>query len=246
MTLQRRTRLILTTACIAAVPVSAFASEVDLDFAADGKSRWYEWSSGVFAQLDQGRDGDPALDGFFDVTDLDDSDGLTPIFGAVDVFPLEGNLADIGTLSYDGPVGGTGTFAVTAINLNFQPFVADDDALLDAFSTGPYTTTVSGISGTVTLVGGVVTSFDNIVGDVTFSYPNATGSVDYFGDDALVLDGLTFDLGLREAVAPSPFSPVQDLEWDVFGAASGVSVPEPGIATLGLLTLGSLLGRRRG
>ncbi|MEM9703433.1 MAG: hypothetical protein AAF907_13420, partial [Planctomycetota bacterium] len=74
-------------ALLAAVP--ADAGTVDLDFLADGKSRWYEWSSGVFGQLDQGRNGDPALDGFFDTADLDDSDGLTPVFGAVDIFPFE-------------------------------------------------------------------------------------------------------------------------------------------------------------
>ncbi|MEM6363617.1 MAG: hypothetical protein AAF745_04260 [Planctomycetota bacterium] len=225
---------------------STFAGTVDLDFTADGKSRWYEWSSGVFAQLDQGRDGDPAIDGFFDVGDLDDSDGLTPAFGAVDVFPFESNFSNIGTLDFDGPDGGTGTFSVTGLNLNFQPFVADDDALLNGFGAGAYQTIVSDVTGTVSMTAGIVTSFDNVVGDVTFAYPVGPASLDFLGVDAIVLDGLTFDLGLRDAVAPSPASPIQDLEWDVFGTASGVSaIPEPAAPLL--VTVASLIsyGRRR-
>ncbi|MEM6394330.1 MAG: PEP-CTERM sorting domain-containing protein [Planctomycetota bacterium] len=228
----------------------AHGGELNFFVVADGDSRWFDYFSDAFAQLDQGRDGDPALDGFFDVADLDDSDGLTPIGGTADVFPFEENFK-LGTFTYDGPADGTGTFNVTGFDLNVAKFVADDDAVLNAFSFGPYTTTVTDVTGSVTLIDGTIVSFNNVEADVAFEYTtfnpqNPTGPTIpavFDGVDALQVDNLDFSLNVFDVFEPSPFSPPFPQEWDLSGSV--VPVPEPAALTLVGVGLAVTTLRRR-
>ncbi|MEM1213298.1 MAG: PEP-CTERM sorting domain-containing protein [Planctomycetota bacterium] len=219
----------------------AFGDEtLPFNLLADGSSRWYEWSSTAFAQLDQSRSGDPAADGFFSTSDLDASDGLTPAFGAVTVFPFDEVFEGLGTFTFDSTGDFDGTFNITALDLNFQPFVADDDAFINGLGAGAYQTIISNVSGTVTLDNGKVTGFDNVTADVTFTYPSPLGPISFSGLDALTIDGLDFALNLRDQVTASPL-PEQDLQWEI----TGTFVPEPSSVTILALALTATSLRRR-
>lgn len=225
--------LALTAAAMVAQP--AAAATFNLSLTADAGSRWYEYYSAVYAELgsdwgtitagaDQGEQGD----GFYLV-----SNGAKVGSGAV-VFPNAGNFINIGSISYDA-----GTGAITGLTLDFDNYVADNDAL--GFG---YTTTTSNVSGTVSLSGGLVTGVQ-LQSNIAFTY---FGSVSY--DGLFSITGNRFDLAVDETnVVPLGGQPRSiRLAWDVQGGVQNLApVPEPTTYALMLGGLGvlAMAARRR-
>ncbi|MEM6980219.1 MAG: hypothetical protein AAF539_11190 [Planctomycetota bacterium] len=221
---------------------------IQIDLVADGDSRWYQWDAEVFAQLNRGRNGDPSLDGFYFTADTDADEFINGVRmvpmgggdGTADVFPFEEDFSNIGNIVFDGENGSSGTFDIQEINLDFHPYVNDDDSTL---GTRAYSTTATNVSGSVTLDDGVVTSFNQVSADIAFTY-DITGLPDFvFAEtNALEFDGLDFQLSLRDTAFNGAF----DFEWDVFGTASGVSaIPEPSSFTLALIIVAAVFRTRR-
>jgi len=246
---------------IAACAVSAAgwtgaqADTFQLDITADGDSRFFDLFSGAFAQLDQGFGGNAATDGYFSVADETNSllsgttqlnvgnqaafDAFSPsnfvtLGGGVDLFPNEADFTGLGSIDFDA-----GTGNITDLTLNVFPFVSDNDTLL-AGNTGPYTTSVSSVVGTVTQGSGGLTSID-LTADLAFVYG---GAISYNGQ--VSISGDRFDLFVDEQPqVPSPFGGTVPfrLAWDIEGQVNNL-VPEP--ASLGLVSLGLLaMGIRR-
>ncbi len=205
----------LAAALLAATP--AHAADHSLSLTADGSSRWYEFVSDAFAQLDRGFNNNPALDGFYLISAEPDPWNPTvfqPIGGGADVFPHEADFASIGTITYTG--SGNGTFPITAITLDVARYVADDDALT---STG-YTTTVTAPSGTITFAGGQLVDL-TLTANVRFTYDGSgfgLGNLSY--DGTFEVDGGRFSLFVDDS-NDSDFGPLRYV-WDVAGAVAGL------------------------
>jgi hypothetical protein len=203
---------------------AASAATFNLSFTADGSSRWYEYFSDSFAQLDRGFGGNPALDGFYSISALPT---FTQIGTGADVFPTEAAFANIGSLAFADTFTGSGleTAAITGLTLNFSPFVADDDNITAA----GYTTGLSAVSGNVTLFNGAVTAI-NLTSTITFTYDFSgfgAGPLPYSG--SFVITGQSFDLYVDHAY--TAFAP-NDLRyvWDVTGTVNDLAtaaIPEP-------------------
>ncbi|MEM6552710.1 MAG: PEP-CTERM sorting domain-containing protein [Planctomycetota bacterium] len=232
--------------CLTVLP--AHAGELSFEVVADGSSRWFDFFSDSFAQLDQGFNGNQSLDGFFLISS---QPGFVPEGSGADVFPSEANFNRLGTFTFDGPDGGTGTFNITAFDLDFARHVADDDSLYDGspLSLGPYQTIVTNISGTVTLVDGTIQSFNSVEADVAFRYNFIDPTIpaptfaDYDEEDALTIDGLDFSLDVFDAEQPSSFSPSIAQQWLITGSV--VPVPEPAALTLLAVGVAAATLRRR-
>jgi hypothetical protein len=238
----RSSLLAATLAAILTAP--APAGTFDLSLTGDGDGRWFEYFSDAFAQIDRGFDGDPALDGFFLISALP---GFTPIGGGADVFPFEQFFTNIGSIDHDGPDGGTGTFSITGLTLDFAPFVADDDSLLN---TG-YTTSVSNVSGSISFVGGIASAI-SLTSDITFTYDatsSGLGLLPYDGTFSIAGDRFTLLVDDTNSTAFGDFR----YAWDIEGTVDGVAgvIPEPSslaLAAVGLAGIGlaGLRRRRRG
>ncbi|MEM8844278.1 MAG: hypothetical protein AAGB35_04465 [Pseudomonadota bacterium] len=164
--------LIATTFIISGVAHSA--STFQLDLTADGSSQFRDVFSNAFAQIDKPFSGSQVNDGFFCIGD--DGGALctgpgVEIGGGFDVFPNESAFTNVGTLEYDN-TGITGTGVEIAnitglMNPNFNQHVASINVFGAVFDT-----VVSGISGTVTLFDGSVSSI-NFSSLIQFIYPGS-------------------------------------------------------------------------
>jgi hypothetical protein len=223
-------------ALLLASPVTA--AELDLQLTANGDSRWYDYFSDVFAQADGGPlypGGAGQNDGFY-------QESLLPAFvtlgAGTNVFPLGTDFGVAGTVTVDdSAVTGSGIelAPITGLSIDFDSFVADDDAVTNA----GYATAFSGISGSVTYTNGVPTSID-LDSTVTFSYDYSSfgaGILDFVGDFEIVAG--SFDLSVDAPTYPSPFGTIE-FEWDVTGSAAALTpppaVPFAGSVGLALLT----------
>lgn len=189
-----------------------------LNFDADGEGRWYDFFSDAYAQINQGFNGNPATDGFFQIS----SPG-TQIGGGADVFPFESAWDDVGAVYYDlSAFSGTGTESVpiTGGTFDFSKYAADDDTVTNL----GYTTTVTVNSGSATFVDGTLSDMQANF-NVNFEY---TGFPAWTGTLILGEDGtFTLDAGdLSAAIGTINFA------WDFDGtysaSATTGSCPDPG------------------
>lgn len=251
--------LAAVTLALSTTGSGAFAATFDLDLVADGDSRWYEFFSGAFTQLDKGFDAgsgpDPALDGAFliegdapgyDVDTFDPTTFAPAVFaqigGGVDSFPNEANFSSNYSVEYDasGLTGaGLETAPITAFNLAFENDIADDDGLV-----GGYTSSTSAASGTVSLVDGTVVSV-NGGASVTHTYDFTAfgaGPLPYLG--AFSISGNQWSL-LVDGSYPSGLGTPLRYVWDAHGTATSL-VPEPSsLALVGLIGVAPFVLRRR-
>lgn len=209
---------------------AASAASFGLTLRADDGSRWYEYGSDVYAELGSTHPG--GGDGFYLIG------SGTPIGTGAEVFPNANNFLNIGSVTYDNVTGN-----VTGLTLDFDNYIADDDAVVN---TG-YTTTLSGISGSVVRAGaGGAVSAINLTSNVTFTYVTGFGNFAYNG--TLVFNGTGFVLDVDDT-ATTPLGESR-YRWDVTGTIQGLAapVPEPSTYALmmaGLLTVGAIARRRR-
>jgi hypothetical protein len=181
--------LLLATALTSTA--SAAEKNLPLTGIADGDSRWYEYYSDAFGQLDQGFKGNPANDGSFLISELPD---FVPIGGGADIFPREAEF-DLGTLTYDdAALTGVGaeTAAITGYTVDVSKNIADDDAL---FSTG-YATTLANVAGSLSFDGGQLVGI-TLTSDITFTYE--IGPLAY--DGAFSITGNRFELLVDELIS---------------------------------------------
>lgn len=203
---------------LAAAAAPAAAADFPLSFTADGSSRWYEFYTDSFAQLDKGYGGDPALDGFFRIGA--EADPFAPVVfqeaaDGADVFPHEHAFANIGTISYAG--SGDGTFPITAVALDVSPHVTAEYGVLGT----DYRTTVASPIGTVTVSGGVVTDIRleaAIRFELDANYIPSMGWLPY--DGTLSMAGDRFDILVDDEVAFAHGN--LRYVWDLTGRIEGV------------------------
>lgn len=219
----------------------AQAANFTLSLDADNGSRWYDYYSDVYAQLgadwgvienENSAEVGEHADGFYLI-----GSGAKVGSGAI-VFPYGGDFDNIGTLSYNELTGAITGF--TVVN-GFQPYVADNDGLPHGLTGGAgYSTTLTGVSGSVTLVDGAVSAID-LVSTITFSYASYgyTGTFTINGDRfALNVDDTKTALGRTVRLA-----------WDVDGGVAGLAAPVPEPTTYAMMGMGLLavagMARRR-
>ncbi|MEM9080592.1 MAG: PEP-CTERM sorting domain-containing protein [Verrucomicrobiota bacterium] len=229
----KHTLTALSTLALFAAPAAQAASSLLIDLTADGDSRVYDYFSDVYAQIDQ----EP--DGFY----LISTDG--PIGGGLDVFPSEGSWSNIGSFELSGMATGIGTesFSITAAAFDFGTYISSDFTAI-----GPYLTSITINSGSVSLLDGVVTAL-TLDSDIDFIFP-AVGGASYSGGfdiDLAATDQFTLDVDDTNTF-PNPFGGFADLryEWNATGAVnSTLVIPEPSTALLGALGFACALRRRR-
>ena len=198
---------------------SAHAATFPLSFTADATSRWYDLFIGHFAQLDRAVAGTPPQSIMYD-TDAEANPFAPTVYQATGsnepVFVNGSAFANIGSVTYTG--SGNGTFPVTAISLNVAPHVRSQDASALGVT---YTTTVSTVTGTITISGGVPTSIDvnasiRFTMDASFIPPLTTipfdGTLAFAGNrfDIFVDDDYDFGHGVLHHA------------WDLTGGIDGV------------------------
>ncbi len=222
--------------------VTASAADLALTGTADGDSRWYDFFSDSFAQLDR------TPDGFYLIsaeTDPFNPAAFQSVGGGADVFPdPDEALFDLGVVSYDDSgLTGTGveTVAITGYtNLDFQKNIADDDALTNS----GYGTSLSNVVGTVTFTDGALTGI-NLTSDIVFTYDfSGFGAGDLTFSGTYSIAGDRFDLLVNNESYPSGFGDIRFV-WDSQGVVNQV-IPEPASALLLLAgSLGFVRRRRR-
>ncbi|MEM7401808.1 MAG: TonB-dependent receptor [Pseudomonadota bacterium] len=186
----------------------------NLNFTANGDGRWVDIFSDAYGQIDQGYGGSAVLDGFFQFSALP---AVTILGTGADIFPFEGNWADVGLVLYDNSsLTGVGaeTAPANAGIFDFDTYVADNDSIL---SVG-YDTSVALNAGNVTFNNGTPTAVDATY-DIFFTY--AAGNLGGFPIPATTSTGTltlnpdnTFDL-----FADGPSSTIGQLGfiWDFDG-----------------------------
>lgn len=198
--------------------------QVELSLTADGGSRFYEYFSDAFAQIDQGWNGSAVLDGFFLISSLP---GFSTIGGGFDMFPLEGDWVDIITMDYDvdGLTGiGSEQAPIVALVADFNPFIPGNGTILAR----PYTTEFSAISGMVNLFDGDIVSIETLQATVTFVF-DTSDLIGVFGLGAtleaegnfIVLNDGSFTL-YSASEAPLTLG-TPDVEWDLSGQVNPAS-----------------------
>jgi hypothetical protein len=203
---------------------SATAAVVDLSLVADGTGRWYEYLSDAFCQVDGGPSypGAPGFDGSYQTSLLP---AYTTLGGGSVCFPNGANFGNVGTVTVDdtGLTGtGTETASITDIEIEFNDFIADNDAIV-----GGYTTMITNESGTVTYENGVATSVD-LTMDVEFVY-----DASLFGLGLLGFNGVF-------SIASNDFTLLVDetnnvrYVWDVTGSAAVAGNIAPAVPVFGL------------
>ena len=207
----------LAFALVLASPLQA--ATLPLSFTADTTSRWYDFYVGHFAQADRSAGGTPPPSIMYDI-EAEANPFAPTVYQATGVnrvvFANGRAFANIGSLTYNG--SGDGTFPVTAITLDVATHVRSDTA--SALGT-TYTTTVSSVSGTITIAGGAPTSIDvsaavRFTMDASFIPPLTTipfdGTLAFAGDrfDIFVDDDYDFGHGILHNA------------WDLTGSIDGV------------------------
>ncbi len=212
------------------------ATVLNVSLNANGTSRWYDYFSDGFGQIVPDNPPSAAFeDGFYRISNPSLTWG-----GGADIFPHEGNWANIGTLTLDGTSTGVGveTFNITGATFNFTQYVADNDAITN----GPYSTTMGAITnGSVTLTNGVISDI-NYLTAITFTY-SALGGLNFPGTFAITNTG--FDL-YADASYTTGFGTIRFV-WDADGTANVTAgaVPEPSRMVLAMCGFCGLLFRRR-
>lgn len=227
---------------------TAQGADFGLSLTADQGSRWYEYFSDAFAEL--GTQRSEGGDGFWLISEWEANGSYVPVGdGSPRVFPTNGIFTDVGMLTYtDAGLSGSGTEVanVTGLTMNFNPFIADNDSIVDASG---YTTTINSVSGTVTLENGVLTAI-NLTADIMFSYDGSNfglGTFDYNG--LFVISNESFELFVDGTHVVIPGLTPARYVWDVTGAVQGLAspVPEPSTYALGgaAFLLGAVVWQRR-
>ena len=185
---------------------AAAAESFDLSLTADGTSRWYDYFSDAFGQIDQGFRGDDDRDGFFLISELP---AYVPIGRGADLFPSEGELTNIGTIEFDAASG-----AVSDLSLDVDDFVAYNFSVLNSRLGNGYSTSVSNVSGNVTASGEGVSAI-NLSADIKFTYGNTPpDTVEYNGTFSIADD--EFQLLVDDDPKIPGFGSFRYV-WDVFG-----------------------------
>ncbi|MEM7312623.1 MAG: PEP-CTERM sorting domain-containing protein [Planctomycetota bacterium] len=189
------------------------AGDFDLNFVADGESRWIDHFSDAFGQIDQGWDGDPAIDGFFLYSELPN---FVRIGGGADLFPSEENFADVGSISFDDSTG-----EITAITMDIDDYVARNFSILENQLGPGYTASFSNIAGTVTQSGNDLSAI-NLTADIAFTYGEAPTTVSYNGDFAISNDQFTINVDETNTIPFGGGSLDVRYAWELSGLVSGL------------------------
>ncbi len=198
---------------------ASLSAQIAISLTANGSGRFTDFFSDAYAQIDL----DP--DGMYSLS----NDSL---FGSVDGFPSEGNWADVGELTLSGTITGVGTevFSISGAAFDFDPYIRGDRLSIAGTA---YTTSLSGITGSVTLVDGAVDDL-SFSGDIAFTFA-AFPSNPY--DGTLTLTDSSFALFVDETEEVG-FAVRQ--AWDFEGTTVSTVIPEP--AAAGLLIAVCALG----
>lgn len=231
----------LSLAWMSAGPASA--GTLDLELVADGNGRWFELFSDAFAQVDGGPSyqGAPGFDGAYQASFLPN---FVTIGGGLTAFPFGANWGKAGELTVDDAgLSGSGTeqAPITGIEVQFDQFVADNDAI-----TGDgYSTTFSEVSGTVTYSDGTPISID-LTSTVTMAYDfqGFGGPVFEFTGSFDITEG-RFDLDVSEPIYQTKFGDV-GYQWDITGQATAVPEPGAAVAAASCLLVIAAMRRTRG
>lgn len=185
------TLLALLATGSAALPV--MAATYPLSFAADPGSRWYDFYSGHFVQLDRTVPGTPPPNRLYS-TDAE-NDPFAPVVyedtgSTAIVFAHGSGFTDVGTLTYSG--GGSGAAPVTGIDLDIAPFVQSEEGSALGVT---YITQVTDVAGTITFAGGGVSDIQ-VQADIRFemdaSFIPPLTTIPF--DGTLVIAGNRFDI----------------------------------------------------
>lgn len=223
-----------------AIATAHAASPFTLNLTADGTSRWYDYFSDAFAQIDQPFNGSQVPDGFFQISTLP----VLNQFGAFDVFPFESAFSDFGNVSFaSGTNVGVETRNITGLTLAPNTYVVAESIL-----GSPTSTLLGALSGTVTTFNGQVSGL-NLTVPITFRFDGSgigsTMPLDYAGE--FTLSNNRFSLQ-ADGTNPTPFGDMR-LRWDVTGSINNLSpIPEPSAWALmlgGLVTTSAIARRRR-
>lgn len=208
---------VLLTALFA-LPLS-LAAQVVVDFTPTGTSRIYDYFSNAYAQVNQ------TPQGMYNIT----TDALL----GTNVNPFaSGVWEDLGTILLDGTptLSGVESFNITgATGFDFDSVI--DGASAFIAGTG-YTTSLSNISGSVTINDGVVTSL-TFSSDIAFTFSSFPGNP---YDGTLTITESSFDLFVDET---ENVGIAVRSAWDVDGTTAATAVPEP---TSAMFLLGGALG----
>lgn len=214
----RSTHLLCAT-LFAALAAPASAGTFALSFTADDSSRWYDFVMDWFAQIDRTESGNPPPNILYTISAETDPLHPTTYDNSGDsavVFAHGRAFANIGSIAYTG--SGNGTFPITDVTLDVNPYVKTEDASALGLS---YLTTVSNPQGTITIAGGTVTDIQltaNIRFDLDARNDPLIGYLLPY-DGTLTMDGDRFDIFVDDT-AGSHF--VMRYVWDLHGTVDGV------------------------
>ncbi|MEM7543778.1 MAG: hypothetical protein AAF384_19650, partial [Pseudomonadota bacterium] len=232
----------------------------NLNLSADGDSRWIDFFSDGFAQINAPLHSStvPADDGFFLWETFLGLSGppagtFTPIGVGFDLFPNEGSWLNFAQITYaDGIVNGTTAITgLTGVDNGLATNIIDTSTPLGANFVGPISRTATLVSGSVDIVGGEVTNV-NLLADIEIIYDFGAGSFfpRYQGTFEIINNAFTVDiagnptdLAIMDSFLPPLFQGRDiDLIWDLQGSAA--AVPLPAAAWLMAPCLMMLLRRR--
>lgn len=209
----RFTRFAFSLALLTGFASFAIGGQVPLMGYADGSSRFYEYVSEGFVQLDWTHPSQPTHQSYRNISDP------SVMYGAAyDAFPND-NEFRMGMVQFDdtGLVGGTGDAPIT--NVTFGVSIDPFDAAYTNWARFTTNTTVNGFEGTVQLVNGVPAGMTLDI-DVTLEmvgFYSAT-EIGYY-DGNFTVAGNRFDLavaGTQTLDLSFGTQPVA-LEWDFTG-----------------------------
>jgi hypothetical protein len=211
-------------------------SSFTLDVTADGSTRWYEYFSDAYAQLNR------SPQGFYTIVANPDQ----PIgSGDNDIFPFGARWAQFGRLNF-GSVSGTGVQVapVTGLSLDVQRYIADDDMVLEF----PYVSRVNSVAGTVTLFNGQVSTI-NLSANVSMVYDfTSLGGTALPYNGTFVINGNRFALNVDDSY-PSGLGDPFRYRWDATGAVNNLApIPEPAhwsLMVAGFAIVGAIAKRTR-
>lgn len=213
----------LTLLALVSTAVSALA-QINVSLTPSGTSRFSDYFSNAYAQVNLSPQG---------MYDID----TNTLFGSAN--PFASGSWNIGSLNLDGTptLSGSESFNVIgATGFDFNGFIDGNTASV----LGAYSTSISGVSGSVSLLDGAITSL-TFNSTVSFTFDAAPG-LPYIG--ALSMDATSFDLLVDDDSVDFGFGPVRQV-WDVDGATTANAVPEPSTGILITVGLGAFALCRR-